>query len=188
MNTPAEESLTVVQEETLQDLLPLPAGMSMPGMLESAPGPAAVFTPAGPQVVAQESSAEQPAPQVALMDPIAAPVPVQRIDLDAAFALQDVAATSAKTVGHHYSNGCETGDCGVSGHEVYCRPRGTVNLPSSTLREYFRSHPCYTNVWDGYGVHCGPHHKHLHGECDCFKHSGHGNCDCHGNCDSCAGR
>ena len=67
---PTGESLTVVQEETLQDLMPLPAGLSMPGMLESTPGPAAVFTPAGPQVVAQESSAEQPAPQVALMDPV----------------------------------------------------------------------------------------------------------------------
>jgi hypothetical protein len=173
---PTGESLTVVQEETLQDLMPLPGGLSMPGMLESTPDeqPSAAV------------AVNQPAPQVALMDPVPATVPMSKIDLDAAFAIQETASVPAQSVGHlMHANECESGACGGYEAEAYCRPRGMVNLPSSTFHQYFRSHPCYTNVWDGYGIYCGPHHKHLHGECDCFKKSGCGACGGHGQCDGC---
>lgn len=177
VNEPATESLTVVQEETLQDLMPMPSGLSMPGMLESTPEP---------QSVSQNVAVVQPAPQVALMDPIPAKVPVSSIDLDAAFAVQEAVSVPVTTVGHlHRGTHCESPVCESCNTQAYCRPRGTVNLPSSTLHQYFRSHPCYTNVWDGYGIYCGSHHKHLHGECDCFKQSGHGACDNSGKCDSC---
>ena len=176
VNEPAGESLTIVQEETLQDLMPLPGGMSWPGMLESTPDDQPSATVA----------AAQPAPLVALMDPVPATVPAATIDLDAAFALQETASVTAQSVGHlTHANQCESGACGGRETEAYCRPRGMVNLPSSTFHQYFRSHPCYTNVWDGYGIHCGPHHKHLHGECDCFKQSGSGTCGGHGQCDGC---
>ncbi|MDA8744201.1 hypothetical protein N9N28_06165 [Rubripirellula amarantea] len=73
-------------------------------------------------------------------------------------------------------DGC---DCGCGGHQSclskrhheeepkVCMPRREVNLPQSSLREYFRSNRCYTNVWDGYSQECGSHHKHIHGTCDC---------------------
>ena len=48
-----------------------------------------------------------------------------------------------------------------------CMPRRDVNLPSSTLQQYFRSDRCYTNVWDGYSRECGKNHEHIHGTCDC---------------------
>lgn len=48
-----------------------------------------------------------------------------------------------------------------------CMPRTEVNLPSSTLRQYFRSDRCSTNIWDGYSRQCSPNHKHVHGTCDC---------------------
>jgi len=133
--------------------------------------------------------ASPPAPKVALMDPIPAKSPEGAVDLEAAFTLQESVATPAASVGHvlHHGNQCETGfEMGT-----VCRPRGMVRLPSSTFHQYFRSHPCYTNVWDGYGIYCGCHHKHLHGECDCFKQKGHGcgscagNCDGHAKCDGC---
>jgi len=179
VNEPSTESLTVVQEETLQDLMPLPAGLSMPGMLESSPAPEAA-------VATEAERVAQPAPQVALMDPVPDSVPMATIDLDAAISLQETASVPVQSVGHlMHGRECESCACVGCETEAYCRPRGVVNLPSSTFHQYFRSHPCYTNVWDGYGIYCGPHHKHLHGECDCFKHSGCGACDTHGKCDGC---
>lgn len=176
---PTRESLTVVQEETLQDLMPLPSGFVMPGMLES--------TTDVSQDVAERNSVEQPAPQVALMDPIPTRVPVGAIDFQEAFKIQDSTNNTATMVSHLHGSNIETGDCGGCsdyGHGAVCRPRNPVHLPSSTLHQYFRSHPCYTNVWDGYGIYCGSHHKHLHGECDCFKNKGHGCCDNQGKCDA----
>lgn len=182
---PTSESLTVVQEETLQDLMPPPSGLTMPGMLESNPEP----SPAAPQaneLFVVEEVAKAPAPQVALMDPIPAGGPEDNVDLEAAFTLQEAIVPSATTVGHvlHHGNHCETG-CEMG---QVCRPRGAVRLPYSTFYQYFRSHPCYTNVWDGYGIYCGSHHKHLHGECDCFNQSHHGNCDGCDKCDACGSR
>ena len=181
-NEPAEESLTVVQEETLQDLMPMPTGLTMPGMLESSPE-------SSTEEVARDEPAVQPVPQVALMDPIPANVPVETIDFAAAFALEAPAATPATSVGHPLLGGnCDSGHCGGDmgfGHGRICRPRTPVRLPSSCFHQYWRSHPCYTNVWDGYGIYCGSHHKHLHGECDCFNKSGHGICNGGANCDTC---
>ena len=181
-NEPVEESLTVVQEETLQDLMPMTTGLTMPGMLESSPE-------ASSEKVARVEPAEQPGPQVALMDPIPADVPVKTIDFAAAFALEAPAETPATSVGHPLLGGnCDSGHCGGDmgfDHGRICRPRTPVRLPSSCFHQYWRSHPCYTNVWDGYGIYCGSHHKHLHGECDCFNKSGHGICNGGTNCDTC---
>jgi hypothetical protein len=193
-NGPAKESLKVIEDETLRDLFPMPAGMSTPGMLESSPDPESVVSSAS--TIAREPQVmPAPAPQVALMDPIVNEVPVKTIDFGTAFTLDSGLSAPVTTVGHHPQQACETGDCasgncGDGYHHAgsgVCRPRGTVNLPSSTLYEYFRSHPCYTNVWDGYGIYCGSHHKHLHGECDCFKNSGRG-CSNGKNCDTCGSR
>lgn len=137
------------------------SGFSMPGMLES--DAFEVATP--PEVVS--------APQVALKDPIPASVPEPdvQVNLDAAFAIQDVqpanAKTPAQTVGHHL-NHCDSQGCES---DFTCMPHIKPNLPSSTLYQYFRSNPCYANVWDGYRRNCGDHHEHLHGECDCFDNS-----------------
>ncbi len=178
LSEPSTESLTVVQEETLQDLMPLPAGMSMPGMLES--------TPTAPECRCRRRHASARSSsradgsrscfgssvrRLTWMPPLQSrkprPYPPRRLAICM------------------HGNNCETGACGGYETTAYCRPRGMVNLPSSTFHQYFRSHPCYTNVWDGYGIYCGSHHKHLHGECDCFKQSGCGACDGHGKCDGC---
>ncbi len=183
LNQPANESLSVVKEETLKELEPVPAGMLMPGMIEAAPAEAPTLAmptvEEKPEIV--DLFADLPEPQVALMDPVPATEPASdSIDMEAAFALQESAATPAKSVGHlrALSHGCETGHCDSG---VQCRPRQPVRLPTSSFYQYWNSHPCYTNVWDGYGIYCGCHHKHLHGECDCFKNKGCGTCD---NCDS----
>lgn len=180
LDSPPGESLTVVQEQTLQDLEPVPVGLMMPGMLESTPH---VGSNPGPQD-SDLAAIQSPVPQVALMDPVPTQVQTPVIDFDAAFVLQEVPPVPVRTVGHHGNQG-DCNDCGTQGMMVgVCRPRNPVQLPASTLYQYFRSHPCYTNVWDGYGINCGSHHKHLHGECDCFKNSGHGDC-CDSKCDSC---
>ena len=165
-----EESLEKVEEVKVAELKPAPTGFNMPEMVESAPS--VELVPAEPAK----------APQVALQDPIPESTPLQ-IDLEAAFALQDAGLSEpsvpAQTVGFEQASclgdSCDTG--------IVCRPHVPPCLPSSTLSQYFRSHPCYSNVWDGYQSNCGPHHKHLHGECGCFngKHSGCGTCD--GGCD-----
>lgn len=70
-------------------------------------------------------------------------------------------------------NGCNKGCClGRLKKEKHveqkvCMPRTEVNLPSSTMRQYFRSNRCATNIWDGYSQECGDNHKHIHGTCDC---------------------
>ena len=162
-----EKPLEKVEEIRVAELKPVPTGLSMPAMVESTPPSQVVpLTPAAP-------------PKVALQDPIPESEPTLQIDLEAAFALQDVGlsdpAVKAKPVGFGQPN-C-LGDACDQG--VVCRPHTPANLPTSTILQYFRSHPCYSNVWDGYRYDCGPHHKHLHGECDCFngKHSGCGTCD-----------
>ncbi|MGI9472383.1 MAG: hypothetical protein ACR2NZ_12660 [Rubripirellula sp.] len=163
-----EEPLAQVQEIKVAELKPVPTGFSMPEMVEGTPP-------------AQVVSAKPPAaPQVALQDPIPESKPTPQIDLEAAFALQDPGFTEpslqAQTVGFGQSS-CLGDSCD---HGVVCRPHMRPNLPTSTFLQYFRSHPCYSNVWDGYRYECGPHHKHLHGECNCLN----GSCTGHGNCDS----
>lgn len=184
---PTGESLTVVQEETLQDLMPLPSGFVMPGMLESTPeskpGNGISVSPD----VDVANTAEPAVPQVALMDPIPVRAPGGTIDFEDAFTIQESGKTTAAMVSHLHGSHMASGDCGGCndfGHGAVCRPRNPVHLPSSTLYQYFRSHPCYTNVWDGYGIYCGSHHKHLHGECDCFKNKGHGCCGNQEKCDA----
>lgn len=66
----------------------------------------------------------------------------------------------------HCGAGCDTG---CDSNVITCRPHMKPNLPYSTFYQYFRSNPCYSNVWDGYRQHCSVHHSHIHGTCDCFK-------------------
>ena len=164
-----EEPLEKVQEAKVAELKPVPTGFNMPEMVES-DASSVELVPVKP--------AKAKVPQVALKDPIPQSTPPQ-IDLEAAFALQDSGLSEpsvpAQTVAFGQPSclgeSCDTG--------IVCRPHVPPCLPSSTLLQYFRSHPCYSNVWDGYQLNCGSHHKHLHGECSCFdgKHSGCGTCD-----------
>lgn len=71
--------------------------------------------------------------------------------------------------------GCGLGKCKQEDTSV-CMPRTDVNLPSSTLRQYFRSGRCNTNIWDGYTQKCGPNHEHAHGTCDCHLKKKRGCC------------
>lgn len=176
-----EELKQIEQLNTVAKSIPTPANsFQMPGMLESETD--VVATP----------KIQDPAPQVALQDPVPAstPKPVAEFDLDAAFALQDVqpvrSQVPSQTVGHHLDR-CDEPNCDS---QFTCRPHVRPALPSSTLYQYFRSDPCYSNVWDGYRRSC-KHHKHLHGECDCFDKSSKSHCwssllGCERNdCDSC---
>jgi len=144
------EHLAVVEQEPAEDLKPISTGFTMPGMLESAPQVA-------PGI-----------PQVALQDPIPAttPKPSDQIDLDAAFDLQDQQTTKTEVVGHIHNRCDAVPNCDSV---ITCTPHVAPVLPSSTFMQYFRSNKCYTHVWDGYHQNCGKNHKHLHGECDCFK-------------------
>lgn len=157
-----EELKKIEEPSQVEQLNPLSApAFTMPGMLES-------------DALEVANTAEvEPTPQVALQDPIPASIPKssEEVDLDAAFALQDLkvadTSVSSQAVGHHI-NHCEGYGC----DSLYtCRPHVKPSLPSSTLYQYFRSDRCFANVWDGYRRVCGDSHKHLHGECDCFTHS-----------------
>lgn len=66
-----------------------------------------------------------------------------------------------------------------------CSPHQRPNLPPpSTIRQYFNSPNCYSNVWAGYAQEaqrrCDICHKHLHGTCKCAEHgkSRHGCTSC----------
>lgn len=80
---------------------------------------------------------------------------------------QPLGNVPSQAVGHMLHP--NTSDCGCgqpsntcgTGAEIVCRPRTPVHLPSSTLRQYFRSDPCYTNLWDGYQRKC----CYQHGAC-----------------------
>jgi hypothetical protein len=195
LSEPENSPLTVTDNQPAPSFQPAPTGMLMPGMADTKP----ISEPTPEPAVAPEVEAT---PRVALQDPVpavTAEIPDQ-VDLDAAFALQAMQSANttipSQVVGHVHSGcaqsgcdghdqcgcgygGCGNGGCGHNDTEVVCRPRNPVNLPHSSLRQYFRSNPCYTNVWDGYRQHCGDHHKHLHGECDCFKQKSRGGaCGC----------
>ena len=71
------------------------------------------------------------------------------------------------------SNLCKSDQCGC-GETYTCVPRTPVNLPNSTMLQYFNSDPCHTQVWDGYHRDCCP----LYERCKC----GQGGCD---SCDGC---
>ncbi|WP_345683347.1 hypothetical protein [Novipirellula caenicola] len=81
--------------------------------------------------------------------------------------------------GHH---GCRDGCASRAACEpaYICRPHEVPVLPSSTLRQYFRSDPCNVHLWDGYALerqqHCDKHHKHIHNRCECNNR---------GQCESC---
>ncbi len=79
---------------------------------------------------------------------------------------------------HGCRNGCAAGAACDPGY--ICQPHVTPNLPSSTLRQYFRGNPCNAHLWDGYAQerqqYCDKYHKHIHDRCEC----GH-----RGQCESC---
>lgn len=125
--------------------------------------------------------------RIALQDPVPSEQPAiskspsstgQQFDLNEDFALQTPSpAVPSRVVGHHHMHSAGVG-CDQSvgcGNGMVCCPHPIVNLPTSTLLQYFRSHPCYTNVWDGYQRKC-THHTHLHGTCDCFQRNYHEEC------------
>ena len=175
----AKESLTVAQEKTVAELKPVPTGIMMPEMIESA-----AQEVAAPESTANAAPEVDPeagqSPQVALQDPIPATVPEasQLVDLEAAFALEGVqsaqSAIPTQVVGHHRHHKCQPACDPI----VTCRPHNKVNLPSSTFMQYFRSNACNTNVWDGYQQKCRCCNKHLDGRCDCFDKRGKSGCGC----------
>ncbi|MFG0262892.1 MAG: hypothetical protein ACF788_10925 [Novipirellula sp. JB048] len=70
---------------------------------------------------------------------------------------------------HGCRHGCAAGAASDPGY--VCQPHVTPNLPSSTLRQYFRGNPCHAHLWDGYAQerqqYCEKYHKHIHGRCEC---------------------
>ena len=154
---------------------PLVEGMKMPVLSDNLTPVTVVALPAKPTVM------------TALQDPIPASLPRSEDNLiDVSTALPEVIVTmppmEAKSVGHLQQNRA----CNAPAYEtgIVCRPRVSPNLPTSTFLQYFRGNPCYSNAWQGYGWDCGPHHAHLHGECECFKGKGSG-CE---SCDAKTGR
>ncbi|QDT02458.1 hypothetical protein K227x_08350 [Rubripirellula lacrimiformis] len=176
--------LSLAANDAMMELRPVPDGLTMP---ETGPAQA-------------RASLQDP---IATVDPQAAKNAAERVDLNAAFALQEMNSpgkhvpTYAVGFGHqHGAAGCDgcgcasgacdqisscgngacghascgQGGCGM-GHQAArpCVPRTAPNLPTSSLRQYFMSQKCNTNVWDGYQRPCPACHKHTHGTCDCFK-------------------
>jgi hypothetical protein len=163
----AARPLAAVPEETLQELRSVPAIQLPP----TVPSKIDVFE----MLENGDLDTGLSGPQVALQDPVPSQPPAAPlVDLDAVFALQaPPAELSGKVVGHRLhplSTDCQScsqpSACVESG--IVCRPRTAVQLPTSSLRQYFRSDPCYTNLWDGYHRKCS-HHEHIHGICDCFN-------------------
>ncbi len=77
--------------------------------------------------------------------------------------------------------GCQNAQsCDGGNGATVCQPHRVPNLPSSSLREYFRGDPCHANLWDGFceerQKHCDHFHKHIHGRCECGNR---------GQCESC---
>ncbi len=181
------EPLAVAQEETVEQLKQVPTGLTMPELVESTPQsePIAEVAIAPP---VEESIEMESAPQVALKDPIPVSEPTSdNVDFDAVFATQGVPAigVESKPVGHVFRQ-CDNQACDTG---IECRPHVKPQLPKSSLYQYFRSDACHTNVWDGYQRHCGAHHKHAHGQCDCFEKSRNNGChgliNTGGNCSDC---
>ncbi len=169
-----------------------PAMVDLAEILESADlETAALETDDLEMPVELETEMKPSAPRIALQDPVpseSAAIPSaprstnQHFDLNEAFALQSPSpAVPSRVVGHqrlHTAPAACGGGCDQSvgcDNGMVCRPRSSVNLPTSTLLQYFRSNPCYTNVWDGYQRKCA-NHSHLHGGCDCFRRNCHNDC------------
>lgn len=135
--------------------------------------------------------------RVLLQPPVAVLSRTDTVDLPSAFAVQEFEGTRSQSVGfshqsdaHGYATGmghqaatcpCDQGCDGMT----QCIPRTPVQLPSSTLLQYFRSNPCNANVWNGYQQKCCPSHKHVHGQCDCFKERSKCGCLIDNACTSC---
>ena len=100
--------------------------------------------------------------------------------------------------------GCGNGQCGPGGcgpnglcggrfggglcgsGSGFCTPHNTPNLPTSTLRQYWKSNSCNCNVWDGYQNRCP---NPLFSKLANLGRNGHGNCcggcgqaGCNGKC------
>lgn len=169
----SEESLSVLREGQMGLLTPV-VDSSVVFDVRDDRGVVSVLTPRDQAVI-------ELAPRVELMKPLPTPVPRIVPTQTKTVLSESLESVTASVVGYrHNHNDCVEAPA-VEQYEVYCRPRESVQLPTSSLYEYFRSHPCYTNVWEGYGIHCGSHHKHLHGECECFQNSANVNCDCNRN-------
>ena len=169
----SEETLSIVKEVQLDALTPVVDSSVVFDVRENR-GVISVLTPRDQAIIERT-------PRVELMQPL--PIPVPRIVPTQTKSVLPESAepVTASVVGYRHNHDVCAEVPVVEYPEIYCRTREAVQLPTSSFYEYFRSHPCYTNVWEGYGIHCGSHHKHLHGECECFKNSSTGNCDCHHN-------
>ncbi|MEM1069792.1 MAG: hypothetical protein AAGI63_12905 [Planctomycetota bacterium] len=144
----SDQLATLAPEVSLQS--PIPAKAAPQVDLDAAfalqdPAPLATSTPA-PFVAASESA---PAPLFNAPQAVPAPVPAARVP--------------SQVVGHQMhpmASNCQGGCSGgcepmhATSAPIMCRPRTPVNLPSSTLLQYFRSDVCHTNVWNGYHRKC----------------------------------
>jgi len=154
------------------ELEPVAEGMKMPALAENLTPVTVVAVPPKPTV------------KTALQEPIPALSQPEDDLMDISQALPELIVTvpaETKSVGHRQNQACH-----VPAYEtgIVCRPRVSPNLPTSTFLQYFRGNPCYSNAWQGYHWNCGPHHAHLHGECECFMGKGSG-CE---SCDAKSGR
>lgn len=178
-------TLDVAAQNAAETLKPAPAksrGFTLPDALETKLEPANE-------------------PIVALKDPIPATQPAQidtpSVDFETMFKQQDATDSALASevtpvlVGHKlHARDVECCDTESCDDVIVCRPREVPSLPTSTILEYFRSNTCHTHIWDGYEQecrqYCGDHHKHIHGECDCFNKKGKGfSCHSRRNCDAC---
>ncbi|QDT08750.1 hypothetical protein [Planctomycetes bacterium K23_9] len=71
----------------------------------------------------------------------------------------------ASTGGGCLNGSCRSGNC----ESGFCTPHNMPNLPGSTLRQYWRSNACNSNVWDGYQNEC---RKPLFGKKRCGQEEG----------------
>ncbi len=159
-DTPSlNEPLTLTDPPEQQQLRAAPTELVMPEI----DAPTVSLQEGAPTVSLREG-----APTVSLQEPLAADLPqtVPQIDLDAAFALQEIKSGVDAQAASHLLDHDKQGSCDEG---ILCTPHVPASLPTSSFYQYFRSNKCNTNVWDGYRQNCRSANKHLNGTCDCFK-------------------
>lgn len=164
--TPAEKRPALMQAPRLHRTTVVKvAPQSVPTLTPQDQEPAPV-QPAEPLQFSEPPAAPQPD---VIPEPIRDPEPLPMdstadtsVDFDAMFSSPECHSDAVLGYGNHY-------------HPEYtCLPhRAPVLPPASSLRQYFRSPACDSDVWRGYereyAERCHHRREHLDGRCDCFN-------------------